>query len=332
MMKNNPIKKWSIGVDVGGTEIKFGLFEDQLIEKWSIPTNRSDQGGHILPEIAEEIHRCCMRAGVLPKRLKGIGIGVPGPVVDGLEVRNCVNLGWGAVKVAEILTKSLLEFSEWTREDIYVQCANDANVAALGELWLGGGRGCKDLVMVTLGTGVGAGIVIDGRILNGSGGCAGEIGHMPCLDETDIVGQCNCGNRGCLEQMASATGIVAYTKRELKKTPVKTLLRAVTADALNAEIIFNAGKAGDVFADGIAEKVAFYLGRGLASACTIVNPEKILIGGGVSAAGEYLREKVEKYFREQVFHGLKNTPVGLAELGNDAGIAGAAYMVISAGK
>lgn len=183
--------------------------------------------------------------------------------------------------------------------------------------------------MVTLGTGVGGGIVIGGKILNGSRGCAGEIGHLPCLSEADIVGRCNCGNRGCLEQIASATGIVAYAKREMQRTSVKTVLGKAGEETLSAEMIFNAGKAGDAFADGIAEKMAFYLGRGMAAVCAVVNPEKILIGGGVSAAGEYLRAKTEKHFREQAFEGFRNTPVVLAELGNQAGIAGAAYMIIS---
>ena len=328
-MQNNPIKKWVIGVDVGGTEIKFGLFDDKLTEKWSIPTNRSDSGSHILPEIAGEVHRCCLRNGISPEKLRGIGIGVPGPVHDGGEVRSCVNLGWENVRAAEVLTGYLSGFPGWTPENIHVRCANDANAAALGEMWLGGGRGCRSLVMVTLGTGVGGGIVIGGKILNGSRGCAGEIGHLPCLSEADIVGRCNCGNRGCLEQIASATGIVAYAKREMQRTSVKTVLGKAGEETLSAEMIFNAGKAGDAFADGIAEKMAFYLGRGMAAVCAVVNPEKILIGGGVSAAGEYLRAKTEKHFREQAFEGFRNTPVVLAELGNQAGIAGAAYMIIS---
>lgn len=151
-MQNNPIKKWVIGVDVGGTEIKFGLFDNKLTEKWSIPTNRSDSGSHILPEIAGEVHRCCLRNGISPEKLRGIGIGVPGPVHDGGEVRSCVNLGWENVRAAEVLTGYLSGFPGWTPENIHVRCANDANAAALGEMWLGGGRGCRSLVMVTLGT------------------------------------------------------------------------------------------------------------------------------------------------------------------------------------
>lgn len=332
MMQNNKIKKWSIGIDVGGTEIKFGLFEDKLIEKWFVSTNRRDSGRHILPEIAGEIHAYCMKNGIRPETLRGIGIGVPGPVVGGDEVKECVNLGWKNLKVGTTLTRCLLELPGWTAENIHVRVTNDANAAAFGELWLGGGRHCKDIVMVTLGTGVGGGIVTDGRILSGSLGCAGEIGHLPCVDEKDTVGVCNCGKRGCLEQIASATGIVAYAKRELARTSEKTVLRKIKENALSARDIFDAGKAGDAFADRIAEKMAFYLGKGLASICAVVNPKKILIGGGVSAAGEYLRAKAEKYFNEQAFEVIQGTPVVLAELGNDAGITGAAYMIISEQK
>ena len=180
------MKKWTIGVDVGGTEVKFGLFDDKLQEKWSIPTNIQDKGAHILPEIAESVVERCRASGIHKEDLAGIGIGLPGPVLGGNIVKGCVNLGWAEIPVADELSR-LLEAAFEQKEGnssasvgmgtvIPVQAANDANVAALGEMWLGGGKNCTSLVMVTLGTGVGGGIVTDGHILDGVGGCAGEIG------------------------------------------------------------------------------------------------------------------------------------------------------------
>lgn len=325
------MKKWTIGVDVGGTEIKFGLFEDRLKEKWSIPTNVSEEGSHILREIAETIVARCRISGVDISNLAGVGMGLPGPVLDGNVVRECVNLGWSDVAAARELSQLLAEAFSCRPEDIPVRAANDANVAALGEMWLGGGKTCKSLIMVTLGTGVGGGVVINGQIYNGVSGCAGEIGHIICVDEKDITGNCRCGNRGCLEQIASATGIVKYAGHYLAKTDIPSVLRELLQKKgnISTKDVFDAGKNGDEAAEQIIDTVTNYLGRALAGISAVINPECILIGGGVSAAGEYLREKVACHFREQAFSELKNTPVRLAVLGNEAGIFGAAYMMIS---
>lgn len=325
------MKQWTIGVDVGGTEIKFGLFDDKLKEKWSIPTNVSEDGSHILSEIAETIVEKCRVFGVDISNLAGVGMGLPGPVFDGNMVRGCVNLGWSDVEAARELSELLARAFGCAPKDIPVRAANDANVAALGEMWLGGGKSCKSLIMVTLGTGVGGGIVIDGRIYNGASGCAGEIGHIICVDEKDITGNCSCGNRGCLEQIASATGIVKYARHYLDETDIPSVLRELLQEKgnISAKDVFDAGKAGDRAAEKIIDTVTNYLGRALAGISAVINPECILIGGGVSAAGEYLREKVAGHFRTQAFSGLKNTPVRLAALGNEAGISGAAYMMIS---
>jgi glucokinase len=188
--------------------------------------------------------------------------------------------------------------------------------------------------MVTLGTGVGGGVVIDSRILNGISGCAGEIGHIPCVAEEDITENCSCGGRGCLEQVASATGIVNYARLYLSKYDTPSVLRDLLEKqgSFTAKDVLDAGKAGDRAAEAVIEKITYYLGRALAGICAVVNPDCVLIGGGVSAAGEYLRGKVEKQFKAQAFSGLKDTPVRLATLGNAAGIAGAAYMIISERK
>ena len=323
--------QWTVGVDVGGTEIKLGLFDDRLREKWSVPTNIQDNGSHILSEIAESIVRKCNDTGIEAKDLNGVGIGLPGPVLEENIVKGCVNLGWSEMAVADQFSGVLAAAFGSRNLDIPIKAANDANAAALGEMWIGGGKDCRNLVMVTLGTGVGGGVVVDGQILNGMGGCAGEIGHIICVEEEDIVGRCNCGNRGCLEQVASATGIVNYARHYLSKSNISSVLRKLLEEkgSFTAKDVLDAAKSGDEAAYLIMDKITMYLGRALAGICAVVNPECVLIGGGVSAAGEYLRVMVEKHFREQAFSGLKNTPVRLAVLGNEAGISGAAYRIIS---
>lgn len=325
------MKAWTIGVDLGGTEIKFGLFDDQLQNSWSIPTNRQNQGKYIMADIAASIKQRCDKFGITKDELKGVGIGVPGPVLGGNVVRHCVNLGWGQMDVGNDLSKLLGELFECSPEEFVICAANDANVAALGEMWLGGGSGTSSVVMVTLGTGVGGGIVVDGRILNGVGGCAGEIGHIICVEDEDIVGRCSCGHKGCLEQIGSATGIVNYAKLYLEHASEVSVLREQWEKAgdITAKDVLDAAKNGDMAAVRITDKVFMYLGKALAGICDVVNPECVLIGGGVSAAGEYLRAKVESYFKVYAFAGTEDTPIRLATLGNQAGIAGAAYMVIS---
>lgn len=327
----NKMKKWTIGVDLGGTEIKFGLFGETLEKHWAIPTNRQDQGTHILADIALSIKECCDAHGITIDDLNGVGIGVPGPVIRNNVVSHCVNLGWGHVEVGSELTKLMSETFGCRQDAIKICVGNDANVAALGEMWLGGGKGYESLVMVTLGTGVGGGIVINGKILGGTCGSAGEIGHMLCVDETDVTGRCGCGHKGCLEQIASATGIVNYAKHYLEHASEVSVLREKlkTAGDITAKDVLDAAKDGDLAAERLMDKIFMYLGKAIANICTIINPECVLIGGGVSAAGEYLRVNVEKYFKAYVFPGIEETPIRLASIGNQAGIAGAAYMVIS---
>lgn len=317
------MKKWTIGVDLGGTEIKFGLFRDTLEKHWAIPTRRENQGAFILEDIAKEIKACCEAYAIQASDLNGVGLGVPGPVTQKNTVKHCVNLGWGRRDVGSELSKLL--------GGIPVCVGNDANVAALGEMWLGGGKGYSSLVMVTLGTGVGGGIVIDGKILEGPSGCAGEIGHIQCVDTADVTGRCGCGHKGCLEQIASATGIVNYAKQYLEQSGQASVLRECLSSTgdMTAKDVLDAAKAGDAAAEHLMDKIFMYLGKAIANICNIINPECVLIGGGVSAAGEYLRKNVEKYFKAYAFPGIEDTPIRLAVIGNQAGIAGAAYMIIS---
>ena len=316
-MQNNPIKKWVIGVDVGGTEIKFGLFDNKLTEKWSIPTNRSDSGSHILPEIAGEVHRCCLRNGISPEKLRGIGIGVPGPVGKDGVVNRAVNLGWGVKPVAQELGDLV---------GLKVRVANDANIAALGESWMGSGKGFDSVIMVTLGTGIGGGIVIDGQILSGAHGAAGEIGHLT-VNEQELEA-CGCGRFGCLEQYASATGIARYARKTLANNEEPSRLREIAPEELTAKDIFDVAKEGDRIANEVVENVCRLLASALAKICVVVDPEAVLIGGGVSKAGQILLDAIVEPFQGMAFHACKDTKILLASLGNDAGIYGGVRLIL----
>lgn len=309
--------KYSFGVDVGGTTIKMGLFdtEGNVLDKWEIKTRTENQGVNVLPDIAEAINKKMTEKSIDKTAVVGVGIGVPGPVDAKGVVHKCVNLGWGVLNVNEELGKLV---------DMPVKGGNDANVAALGEMWKGGGQGFESIVVVTLGTGVGGGIIMDGEILTGATGAAGEIGHIHVDDaETEF---CGCGNTGCLEQYASATGVVRLANRILSKNTKATCLKA---GAVSAKDVWDAVKAGDEVAAEIAEKFGEYLGKGLASVAGVVNPEAFVIGGGVSKAGEVLLDYIRKNYTPYVFHASRDVKFTLATLGNDAGIYGAAKLVLN---
>ncbi|MBQ9765083.1 MAG: ROK family glucokinase [Lachnospiraceae bacterium] len=323
--------KVCVGVDVGGTSIKFGLFTNnqdsglQLLDKWEIPTNTSDAGSHIIEEIASSIKAKIADNKLLPENLDGIGVGVPGPVVDRSIVRSCVNLGWGMLDVRKALREALGETGEFAHINIVVE--NDANVAALGEYTIVSTRKAyRSLVMMTLGTGVGGGIVIDGQIMSGMNGAAGEFGHMPVLyDETEY---CNCGKKGCLEQIASATGMVRLAGR---RVPKDTIDRWSAGDSkqLTAKDIFDAMANGDSQAEAVVDEACSYIATALANITCVINPEVIVIGGGVSRAGNVLIDRIKKYYNEKAFSGCKDVEIILAELLNDAGIYGAATMGVT---
>jgi len=309
--------KYAFGVDIGGTTVKMGFFEEDgnLLDKWEIPT-RTDNGGEaILPDVAESIKSKMTEKGVGKSEVIGVGIGAPGPIdADGV-VHVAVNLGWGVFNVNETLSGLL--------DGMPVKAGNDANVAALGEMWKGGGQGYKNMVAVTLGTGVGGGIINNGEILSGAVGAGGEIGHIHVEDTEEEC--CNCKNKGCLEQYASATGIVRLAKRKLSESSEDSILREGN---LSAKTVFDAVKAGDKTAEQIAEQFGYYLGKGLAAVAGVVNPEAFVIGGGVSKAGEVIFKYIKPYYEEYVFHAGRDVEFKLAMLGNDAGIYGAAKMVL----
>ncbi len=305
------------GVDVGGTTIKMGLFDTQgtVIDKWEIPTRTENGGENVLPDIAGAVDAKCREKSIGKDAVAGIGIGVPGPVDSRGVVHKCVNLNWGVFNLNEKLSGMT---------GIPVKAGNDANVAALGEMWKGGGQGFDSIVMVTLGTGVGGGIITDGKILTGSIGAGGEIGHIHVTDGEQEP--CGCGNHGCLEQYASATGLVRLANRELSHNTDETVLKK---DECSAKDIWDAVKAGDKVAIRVAEQFGEILGKGLASVACVVNPQAFVIGGGVSKAGEIILSYIEKNYTPFVFHASRDVKFVLATLGNDAGIYGAARLVLS---
>ena len=307
---------YCFGVDVGGTTVKMGLFdlEGNVLDKWEIVTRKEDDGKWILPDIAESINKKIVEKKLTAEDIKGVGIGVPGPVDSRGVVYKAANLGWGVFNVEE-------ELSQHT--GVSVKAGNDANVAALGEMWKGGGQGHRDLVAVTLGTGVGGGIIVDGRMLTGATGAGGEIGHIHVEDnETE---SCGCGNKGCLEQYSSATGIVKLSNRRLLADKEESVLRNTE---ISAKSVFDALKANDKVATEVVEEFGCYLGKGLAAIAAVVNPEIFVIGGGVSNAGPILLDYIKKYYTPYVFHGSRDALFALATLGNDAGIYGAAKLVL----
>ena len=293
--------KYGFGIDLGGTTVKIAYFDEKgnMLDKWEIPTVTADGGKQILPDIAASIRDYMQTHQIDESSILGLGIGVPGPVSGKGVVNKCINLGWGVFNIAEELS-ALTGFP--------VKAGNDANVAALGEYWKGGGQGCDNMVFATLGTGVGGGIVIEGKLLHGAHGSGAEIGHM-VLNRHETA-TCGCGKHGCVEQYCSATGIV-------RLAALHGMMDVTCKD------IFDAAKAGDKVALEIMDEYYEYLGEFLGTLCSVIDPEIVVLGGGVSKAGEMLLTGVEPYFHKYVFHAASNVKFALASLGNDAGAYGA---------
>ena len=311
--------RYGFGVDLGGTTVKIAYFDEQgtMIAKWEIPTVTEDGGKKILPDIAASIRQFIEQKTIDPATIIGVGIGVPGPVSSKGVVNKCINLGWGVFNIAEELS-NLVGFP--------VKAGNDANVAALGEFWKGGGRGCDNMVFVTLGTGVGGGIVVEGHLLHGAHGSGAEIGHL-VLNRDETI-PCNCGKRGCVEQYCSATGIVRLAKEAMEG--VSELSRLHRANPLTCKDIFDAGKAGDALALKVLDQYYAYLGEFLANICCVVDPDAVVLGGGVSKAGQMLLDGTRPYFDKNVFHAASGARFALASLGNDAGAYGAFKLALDA--
>lgn len=312
------MKNYCFGIDVGGTTVKLGLFSTagELLDKWEITTRTENFGENILSDICEAMEAKLAEKEISLDDIEGVGIGLPGPITNDGTVLQCVNLGWGTFNVEEKLSEMF--------RGIKVKAGNDANVAALGEAWQGGGKDYDDIVMITLGTGVGGGVIINGKILTGYNGGAGEIGHMHVDDnETD---SCNCGRKGCLEQFTSATGVVRLAKRLMNNTDKETKMREF-GENITAKDVFDLAKEGDAGANEVAETMGTYLGTAMSHIAVVVNPQAFIIGGGVSKAGQFLIDAIKDKYRETCFAACGDAAVHLATLGNDAGMYGAAAMI-----
>ena len=308
---------YCFGIDVGGTTVKCGLFQTDgtLVDKWEIPTRTENKGENILPDVANAINLKLEEKKIDKADVEGVGIGIPGPINSKGEAACAVNLYWGFTPVAQILHDLT---------GLKAKAGNDANVAALGEAWKGAAAGAQNVILVTLGTGVGGGIIVDGKVVAGFNGAGGEIGHITV--NHDEIEACNCGQYGCLEQYTSATGIVRLAKRKLAKSSEETSIREIPN--LTAKDVFDAAKAGDTIAIGLVDEVCEILGSTLSNIACVVNPEIIVIGGGVSKAGDILLDNIKKHFVETAFMACRDTKFALAGLGNDAGMYGCVEMLL----
>ena len=314
------MSRYAIGVDIGGTTVKLGLFSagGALLEKWEIPTNTQDNGVRILPDVAASISAVLAQKGIPHQDVIGIGVGVPGAVDAAGIVHKCDNLGWGMVDVKAHLAELLPDIPR-------IAVENDANVATLGELRQGVGKDYTSAVMFTLGTGVGGGVVLNGSIVSGVNGAAGEVGHFTVEpQETEV---CGCGKRGCLEQYASANGIVRLARRMLAQCDTPSPLR--TLDKLSAKDICDLARAGDPLASAILDRCAEYLGLAMSYVSSTIDPQVFIVGGGMSRAGAVLVGAITRHYRRYAYHSTTQTNIIEAKLGNDAGIFGCAAMVLS---
>lgn len=306
------------GVDIGGTATKIGAFDQRgtLLSKWEIKTDISENGSLILPNVAEEILHYARNLS----RVVAIGVGIPGPVQRGGYVKRCVNLGWGDFNPARELASIL--------RGVPVFAGNDANMAALGEYWRGSGRDADNLVFITLGTGVGGGIILDGKMVFGMSGLGGEIGHV--IVNPDETSPCNCGQCGCLDQTASATGIVRCAKRMLKESDAPSTLRDL--ESITARDVVDAARHGDALAEKAFDHCMYFLGKSMAMLTNIIDPEIYIIGGGVSKSGDYLVNTVKKHYEALATLSDQKAGIALAKLGNDAGIYGAAKLAMDSAR
>ena len=316
------MKEYAFGIDLGGTTAKVGLFTTagELLEKWEVPTDTSHSGEHILANLAAAVRGKMEEKSLSAQQVEGVGVGVPGPVLDSRIVPIvCANLGgWGNRNVAEDLSALL--------DGLPVLVGNDANVAALGGIWMGAARGCRNAVMVTLGTGVGGGVIVNGKVIDGVHGAGGEIGHITVNPHETAV--CGCGKRGCLEQYSSATGVVRCMNKLLEEDPDTPCVLRGTDFA--AKDVFDAARSGDVLAAREVDQMTATLGMALANIAAVVDPEMFLVGGGVARAGAVLFDPLVAHYRDTAFRSCRDIPIKAASLGNDAGIYGAVRLIVGA--
>ena len=310
------MKPYAFGIDVGGTSIKFGLFkEDCLKEKWSMPTDPSCGGKNISRDIAASLKGRMALSGIGPEDVEGAGMGVPGVISSRGYLEPCVNLGgWGGAGIEEEL-KGLCGFP-------FVMI-NDANAAGLGELKRGGGKGFESIYFITLGTGVGGCLIIEDKVISGAHGCCGEIGHIHIDDSEKRL--CGCGKTGCLEQYVSARALEENAAEALRKTEEPSALRSL--ENITCRDIFDLAKEGDGLCLKIVDDMAELFGSVLAGIACVCNPEAFVIGGGMSAAGDFLIERLRASFKKYAFSSSEKTKILEARLGNEAGIWGGYYLL-----
>ncbi|MBO0467355.1 ROK family glucokinase [Enterococcus plantarum] len=312
-----------IGIDLGGTTIKFAILttDGDVQQKWSIETNILDEGRHIVPDIIESINHRISLYEMKQKDFIGIGMGTPGSVdIKKGTVIGAYNLNWTKKQNVKA------QIEEATGIPFVLD--NDANVAALGERWKGAGENNPDVVFITLGTGVGGGIIAEGNLLHGVNGCAGEIGHVT-VDPGGF--ECTCGKRGCLETVSSATGVVRVARHMSEEYAGDSQLKQAIDDGqdVSSKDVFDYALTDDPFALMVVDRVCYFLGLAIGNVGNTLNPSSVVIGGGVSAAGEFLRSRVQTYFEEFTFPEVRtSTQVKLAELGNEAGVIGAASLAL----
>lgn len=311
---------YRIGIDLGGTNIAVGVVDSgyHLISEASVPAGAGRPAEQVVADMCRAVELALDKAGLTVRDCASIGVGAPGTCDPQRGVVVCAyNLGWFDVPVCRMLTEHF---------GLPARLSNDANCAALAETVAGAAVGCRNMVLITLGTGVGGGIVVEGKLLHGAHGSGAEIGHL-VLNRDETV-PCNCGKRGCVEQYCSATGIVRLAKRHLDSTDAPSSLR--TLKNLTCKDIFDEGKAGDKEALIILDRYYAYMGEFLGDVCTTVDPEVVVIGGGVSKAGQVLIDGILPYFHKYVFHAASGARFTLASLGNDAGAYGAFKLALDA--
>lgn len=312
------MKPYAFGVDLGGNAIKIGLFQTtgNLVDKWTIPARLEDRGSHLLPDVVDSIRAKMESHSLSWESVEGVGMGVPGPVGQDGTVLRCVNLGWDVLNVPQAVRELEPAIEK-------LQVANDVNAATLGEMWQGGAQWNNSAVMVTLGVGIGSGIVVDNKVFVGSTGAAGEIGHM-CVNPKETE-RCTCGNYGCLEQYCSDTGLVRSAKQVLEEmSQAASVLRE---GEITPQAICEAAKKNDPVATEVLDRFGQLMGQALTAVACTVNPQVFVIGGALSQGGMVILKPIETYFRRYAFHAFRNTPFVLAELGDDAGIYGSVRML-----
>ncbi|AGZ23220.1 ROK family glucokinase [Streptococcus suis] len=318
------MSKKIIGIDLGGTSVKLAILttEGEIQEKWSIKTNILDDGSHIVPDIIDSIKQRFDTHGLTKDDFLGVGMGSPG-VVDSEAgtVIGAYNLNWKTLQLVKDQFEAALGLP------FFID--NDANVAALGEQWVGAGNNNPNVVFMTLGTGVGGGVIAAGNLIRGVKGAGGELGHITV--DFDEPFACTCGKKGCLETVASATGIVNLSRRYADQYAGDAKLKQMIDDGqdVTAKDVFDLAKEGDDLALIVYRHFSEYLGVACANIAAVLNPAYIVLGGGVSAAGEFLLDGVRKVFAENSFPQIKeSTQIVLATRGNDAGVLGAASLVL----